>query len=120
MVKGRGRSKEGLSLFACFNRTATKHGYFRLRDIFLSPVNNLEVLRQRHLFAEFCGLQTNLSVDFLEELHSCLRRIIDYKYFLKKVNAYKDGVHDWIIFYESLAPMLYLLKRCLSLEHLVS
>ncbi len=120
MVKGRGRSKEGLSLFSCMNFTLTKQGYFRLRDMFFSPVTNLEVIRQRHLFIEVCEVCASCNLDFISEVEQCLKRIIDLKYFLRKVNLFKDKVHDWILFYESLPHLVFLSCRSFSVSNVLA
>ena len=56
---GGGRSREGFSIFALFNKTKSKPGERKLREWFLRPTQDLATLRERHSFIAHLTQQQN-------------------------------------------------------------
>ncbi|KAL9652174.1 hypothetical protein ABK040_013943 [Willaertia magna] len=94
-----GRPKEGLSLFGIMNKTKSVVGKELLRQWFLKPVMDIEVLRGRYTAIEYF---MQFSSDFNEELRENLKYMKNTKRILKRMREAKASVNDWTNLWKSL------------------
>ncbi len=69
-VKGKGRSKEGLSLYSFFNKAITSQGKRFMKNLFLFPAKNINTINSRLDFiSDFYAIQNlGLTKRLIEEL----------------------------------------------------
>ncbi|KAI8819391.1 muts domain V-domain-containing protein [Fimicolochytrium jonesii] len=86
------RSKEGLSLFGILDNTKTPLGRTLLKQWFLRPSMEVEVIRQRHAAVEFF-LMTDIRYE-VDQLRAALRNIKNIPRALRKMKS-KATIPEW-------------------------
>ncbi|XP_074291392.1 DNA mismatch repair protein MSH5-like isoform X2 [Silene latifolia] len=105
---GIGRSKEGFSVFGVMNKCVTPMGRRLLRNWFLRPILDLEILNSRLDAITFFLYSEELIVS----LRGTLKSIKDVPYLVKKFNSPSSlcTSSDWAAFLKSLSSLLHLNK----------
>ncbi|XP_015788183.1 mutS protein homolog 5-like [Tetranychus urticae] len=83
--------KEGLSLFALFNRCASRIGSRYLKKLFNQPTNNMQEINDRLDMVEFFHNTPSI----VEGLRSCLKGIQDPTSVMEKMRFADCSVNDW-------------------------
>ena len=96
LIKGKGRSKEGLSLFALLDFTVTPQGRKRLQSLLMTPLTDITRIKERHKVIKYF-------LDLKEtEVYNCLKRITEVeKIVIRFMNAIST-TDDWIKLYKSI------------------
>ncbi|CAN1339815.1 DNA mismatch repair protein MSH5, partial [Linum perenne] len=105
---GIGRAKEGFSVFGMMNKCLTPVGRRLLRNWFLRPILNLEVLDYRlNAISFFLS-----SEELMASLRETLKSIKDIPYILKKFNSPSSmcTTSDWSAFLKSICSLLHVEK----------
>ena len=93
-VKGRGRSKEGFSLFGIFDRTASRGGRRCLKEWFRSPLSSLEGIRFRQNGVELFSAPEVREIE--ADIHKGLRKMHDLPAILLRVKKVQATYRDWV------------------------
>ncbi|KAJ4975332.1 hypothetical protein NE237_000438 [Protea cynaroides] len=105
---GIGRAKEGFSVFGMLNKCITPMGRRLLRNWFLRPILDLEILNSRLNTISFLVSCEEL----ITTLRETLKSIKDICHILKKFNSpssvYSTG--DWMAFLKSVCSLLHVNK----------
>eukprot|EP01022_Parablepharisma_sp_SALTPOND_P016390 TRINITY_DN238_c0_g1_i2.p1 TRINITY_DN238_c0_g1~~TRINITY_DN238_c0_g1_i2.p1 ORF type:complete len:823 (-),score=89.00 TRINITY_DN238_c0_g1_i2:5026-7494(-) len=99
LIKGKGRSKEGLSLFSLLDFTATVQGRHKLQHLLMSPLTDLTRICERHKVIQFF-LDMN-DPEILEEIISLLRHVAELEKIVTKFALAIHSPADWIKLYRS-------------------
>ncbi|PKC07226.1 hypothetical protein RhiirA5_500820 [Rhizophagus irregularis] len=105
----RARSKEGLSLFGILNNTRTTSGKQLLKQWFLRPTLDLDIIDERHRTIE-CFLQTD-NLENSEQLVSCLKNIKNIPKIIDNMKG-NLNIKDW----QSLLQFAF---YCLKIRNIV-
>ncbi|CAK9321791.1 unnamed protein product [Citrullus colocynthis] len=105
---GIGRAKEGFSVFGMMNKCVTPMGRRLLRNWFLRPLLDLEILNKRlNAISFFIS-----SDELMHSLRETLKIVKDIPHILKKFNSpsstYSSG--DWTAFLKSICSLLHVNK----------
>ncbi|KAL5738710.1 hypothetical protein ACOSP7_031471 [Xanthoceras sorbifolium] len=105
---GIGRAKEGFSVFGMMNKCVTPMGRRLLRNWFLRPILDLEILNSRLNTVSFFLCSEELMVSF----HETLKSVKDIPHILKKLNSPRSvcTVGDWTAFLKSICSLLHVNK----------
>ncbi|CAN1339826.1 DNA mismatch repair protein MSH5 [Linum perenne] len=107
---GIGRAKEGFSVFGMMNKCLTPVGRRLLRNWFLRPILNLEVLDYRLNAVSISFFLS--SEELMASLRETLKSIKDIPYILKKFNSPSSmcTTSDWSAFLKSICSLLHVEK----------
>ncbi|XP_043688455.1 DNA mismatch repair protein MSH5 isoform X4 [Telopea speciosissima] len=105
---GIGRAKEGFSVFGMLNKCITPMGRRLLRNWFLRPILDLEILNNRlNTISFFVSCE-----ELITTLRETLKSVKDIAHILKKFNSpssvYTAG--DWMTFLKSICSLLHVNK----------
>ncbi|XP_056697759.1 DNA mismatch repair protein MSH5 isoform X2 [Spinacia oleracea] len=105
---GIGRAKEGFSVFGMMNKCVSPMGRRLLRNWFLRPILDAEILNSRLDAISFFLCSEELMVS----IRGTLKSIKDVPYILKKFNSPSSvsTTSDWAAFLKSLSSLLHLNK----------
>uniref|UniRef100_A0A7N0T338 DNA mismatch repair protein MSH5 n=1 Tax=Kalanchoe fedtschenkoi TaxID=63787 RepID=A0A7N0T338_KALFE len=105
---GIGRAKEGFSVFGMMNKCVTPMGRRLLRNWFMRPILDLELLDNRLNAISFFLCSEELMASLREKLKS----VKDIPYILKKFNSpsSKCATGDWVSFLKSISSILHVNK----------
>ncbi|CAI0437251.1 unnamed protein product [Linum tenue] len=105
---GIGRAKEGFSVFGMMNKCLTPVGRRLLRNWFLRPILDLEMLDRRLNAISFFLC----SEELMASLRATLKSIKDIPYILKKFNSPSSAcnISDWSAFLKSIGSLLHVEK----------
>ncbi|KAK1577849.1 hypothetical protein Q3G72_025394 [Acer saccharum] len=105
---GIGRAKEGFSVFGMMNKCVTPMGRRLLRNWFLRPILDLEILNSRLNTISFFLC----SEELMASLHETLKSVKDIPHILKKFNSPSSSctVGDWTAFLKSICSLLHVNK----------
>jgi DNA mismatch repair protein MSH5 len=109
VMKGKGRSKEGFSLFGLFDRTHSLPGRQRLREWMSRPMCSKEKILHRQRGVALVTRQSNR--DFIAEVCSQLRHFHDVPRLLLRVKKVEATFVEWCRLQSSLATSQKLLDR---------
>ena len=88
------RKCEGFSLFKIFQGfTSTPQGKKLLKNLFLSPINDLNKLEKRLETVEFMGII--LRIDECHTIRRCLKGISNLNQLVKNLNNFKISNNNW-------------------------
>jgi DNA mismatch repair ATPase MutS len=93
VMKGKGRSKEGFSLFGLFDRTNSLPGRFRLRDWMSRPFCSKEKILQRQKGVALVSRPCNR--DFVVGICALLKHFHNLPRLLLRVKKVEAGCGDW-------------------------
>ncbi|KAM9782822.1 mutS protein homolog 5 [Neosynchiropus ocellatus] len=99
VYKLRSGEKEGFSLYGILNRCMCTFGSKLLRQWFLRPTLDFDVLRRRQEVIHFFKSPRNS--DFLTTLQSTLRNIRNIPSLLRRMSLYHTKVTDWQNLYKT-------------------
>jgi len=99
-IKGKGRSKEGFSLFGLFDRTSSIIGRKKLREWMLTPYNDLEKILERQRGVSFAADEMNR--EMLSIVGQYLRHVYDIPRLLLRIKKVEANYSDWCKLYHSL------------------
>ncbi|KAF0974817.1 hypothetical protein FDP41_006291 [Naegleria fowleri] len=94
-----GRPKEGLSLFGIMNKTKSSVGKDLLRQWFLKPVMDVNIIQKRHDAIDFFN---KFTMDVLDEIRENLKYVKNTKRILARMREAKATVNDWSNLYKTL------------------
>jgi DNA mismatch repair ATPase MutS len=109
VMKGKGRSKEGFSLFGLFDRKDSLPGRQRLREWMSRPMRSKEKILHRQRGVALVTRQSNR--DFIAEVCSLLRHFHDLPRLLLRVKKVEATFVEWCRLQSSLATSQKLLDR---------
>ena len=104
VIKGKGKSKEGYSLFALFDRTVSSVGRATLRSWMLRPFCNKEKILKRQEGVHFTIKSTN--IQFIGHVFKLLRHFSDLPRILLKIKKVSSTYKEWLLIYKSLCAGL--------------
>ncbi|KAF2554631.1 hypothetical protein F2Q68_00017085 [Brassica cretica] len=118
---GIGRAKEGFSVFGMMNKCATPMGRRLLRNWFMRPILDLEVLDRRlnavsfflRLMPSRLGITFFISsIELMTSLRDTLKSVKDISHLLKKFNSPTSlcTSNDWTAFIKSIGALLHVNK----------
>jgi DNA mismatch repair ATPase MutS len=108
LVKGKGRSKEGLSVFSVFDKCITVQGKRIMRHFFTYPVHNRDTLKLRYdMIADFMGLK---NYGIVKSLITELKNIKDMEKMLKELSKFMINYKIWNSLYYSQNSVLKILE----------
>lgn len=92
-VNGKGRSKEGLSLFSFFNKAITSHGKKLIRNMFLFPLRNTNAIKSRlNCISDFYSIQQSGQVNkMIDEL----KKVNDVEKIITELNKFSINFKVW-------------------------
>lgn len=99
-IRGKGRSKEGFSLFGIFDRTATSIGHRKLREWMSKPFNDMERILARQ--AEIETLLRDEVRDTVIDLSKQLKLVSDIPLLLRKIKKAEAKAKEWCKFTRSI------------------
>ena len=100
MIKGKGRSKEDLSLFSTMtNMCNTLQGKYHIEKVLRNPIRSISTIKYRH---EIIGYIIGLPAESQKVLLKSLKQIVSFKKFFTKVSNVKADLPDWSRFVNSL------------------
>jgi DNA mismatch repair ATPase MutS len=108
VMKGKGRSKEGFSIFNLFDRTHSLAGRARLKEWMSRPFSDVVKIRYRQCGVALCVRQNNR--DFVKEMGSLLRHFHDLPRLLLRVKKVEGTPLDWCKISISLATAQRILE----------
>ena len=109
VMKGKGRSKEGFSLFGLFDRTHSLSGRQRLRDWMARPLSDKENIHYRQTGVSLVARQSNR--DFICGCSSLLRHFHDLPRLLLRVKKVEATHVDWCKIHTSMLTAQKLLDH---------
>ncbi|KAL4475544.1 hypothetical protein ABPG72_009233 [Tetrahymena utriculariae] len=93
MIKGKGQTKEGFSLFMLFSKFLyTKLGMLKLRHLFLTPQFDLSILKLRNQSIEFFYSQSG---ECIKKIKLNLQKCSNIKKVLCKLKQVQMNFNDW-------------------------
>ncbi|EGC33574.1 hypothetical protein DICPUDRAFT_88710 [Dictyostelium purpureum] len=95
----KGNSKEGLSLFALFDKTKTSMGKKLLKTWFMRPSRNRNIIEERQSLIEYFSLQENQSIK--SELQDYLKNIKDLRIIINRIFSSQNPLKDFISIYKT-------------------
>ncbi|KAL9316661.1 hypothetical protein ACSQ67_017662 [Phaseolus vulgaris] len=111
---GIGRAKEGFSVFGMMNKCVTPMGRRLLRNWFLRPILDLEVLNYRLNCVSFYGLISFFlrSEELVASLRETLKSVKDIPHLLKKFDSpsFTCASSDWTALLKSICALLHVNK----------
>lgn len=99
-IKGKGKSKEGFSLFGLFDRSNSPLGKNKLKSWMSKPFNNRDQIIERQRAVAVFADEANTT--FISEISKHLRHIYDIPRLILRIKRVEASVLDWCKFYESL------------------
>ncbi|EFC36581.1 predicted protein [Naegleria gruberi] len=94
-----GKPKEGLSLFGIMNKTKSSVGKDLLRQWFLKPVMDLDIIKKRHDAIDYFS---RFSDDIIDEIRENLKFVKNTKRIINRMREAKATVNDWSNLYKTL------------------
>jgi DNA mismatch repair protein MSH5 len=110
---GSGRSKEGLSLFGIMNYCKSPGGKKLLRNWFMRPPIDIQIIHERLNTISFL-LEPN-NVESIKDITNCLKYIKDIPKILSKFLNATNDVNDWKNLYQTLLYSMKIRELCHSL-----
>ena len=113
LVKGFGKSKEGVSLFSLFLRNCTTcQGKKVLKQIFSYPLKNRKIIELRlNSIEKFYEVYRKVGISFSKQIKMYLRKISDISKIIVELKRFKlNNTFSWILLKKSLFASLDLLK----------
>jgi DNA mismatch repair ATPase MutS len=108
LVKGKGRSKEGLSIYSIFDKCTTTQGKKLMRHLFSYPVHNKDKLKLRYdMISDFSSLK-NYSI--VKSLLTELKNIKDMEKMLKELTKFMINFKIWNSLYSSICSIFKVLE----------
>ncbi|KAG0658910.1 MutS protein msh5 [Rhodotorula mucilaginosa] len=108
-------TKEGLSLFGIANLTRTPLGRAKMRDWFLRPSLELNVIEQRHDAVECFLLEDNRHV--VDAIRSHIREIKNTPLLLKKLGGGSMHMKDWQVVWKLTFVAIMIRDALVTLSH---
>lgn len=113
-IKGKGKSKEGFSLFGIFDRTLSLAGRRRLFEWMSSPLTDMTKIVERQTDVEFFLDDENHEV--LHHVSTHLKNIADVPHLMLNIKRACMKAMDWCKLYRSLKEWIAMLDLFASLE----
>jgi DNA mismatch repair protein MSH5 len=108
-LKGKGRSKEGFSLFGLLDRTVTPAGRRKLNDWMRKPFNDLDRILSRQNDVEFFLSEEN--AEFCYYILDSLKSIKDIQRIMLRLKRAEIKQDDWCKIYFSISAMIEMIER---------
>jgi DNA mismatch repair protein MSH5 len=99
VIKGRGRAKEGFSLYGILDRTVSTCGRTLMREWLLKPSKNLQVITERHKSIE--ALLKPECTSFVGEVSTRIRRVRDAPKIMFRIRTVTNSLSDWKALFHS-------------------
>lgn len=115
-IKGKGRSKEGFSLFSLLDRTQSLPGRYKLRDWMARPLCDIEAIAARQKGVAFAAAPSN--ADFVRQVSGQLKRVHDLPRLILRIKKVEANYLDWCRLYSSLSATIEIL--CILSDYLSS
>jgi len=109
VIKGKGRSKEGFSLFGLFDRTHSMPGRWRLRDWMLRPYFDKAKILQRQQGVALTARAANR--DFVRAIVAQLRHFHDVPRLILRVKKVEATFAEWSKIHSSLVSSLKIMDH---------
>jgi DNA mismatch repair protein MSH5 len=108
-ISGKGRSKEGFSIFGLFDRTHSILGRRKLREWMSKPFADMDKIVQRQNFISFT--LDELNKDLLSQITFNLKNIFDIPRILVRIKKVEANYGDWCKLYSSLTNSISILDK---------
>jgi DNA mismatch repair ATPase MutS len=108
-INGKGRSKEGFSLFGLFDRTQSVLGKRKLREWMSKPYCDLNKILERQKGIQFIFKEGNR--EMLSQLAFNLKNFSDVPRLLLRIKKVEATVSDWCHLYASLTNALSIVDK---------
>lgn len=115
VIKGKGRSKEGFSLFGLFDRTRSLPGRQCLREWMMKPFCDKDRITKRQDGVAMTARPTNR--DFVTDISKLLRKIHDIPRMLLRIKKVEATHVEWCRLYSSLEAALPILDIMTNFEN---
>lgn len=115
VIKGKGRSKEGFSLFGLFDRTRSLPGRQCLREWMMKPFCDKDRITKRQDGVAMTARPTNR--DFVTDISKLLRKIHDIPRMLLRIKKVEATHVEWCRLYSSLEAALPILDIMTTFEN---
>ncbi|CAH1736802.1 unnamed protein product [Aphis gossypii] len=92
-------TKEGPSIFSLLNRCNSVMGSKFLKNILAQPTKNLDIIKYRHEFIEFCINPSNESV--ILSLTNCIKHCRCMSSTVVKMNGGNASMYQWRLLYQT-------------------
>lgn len=104
--------KEGLSLFAIFDRCASKIGRWKMKAMLQQPTQDLEKLHDRQNVIEWCLQKTNAS--HLKTVRVLLSKLVNITQVYPRLtaSALNTKYRDWMALYDCLSSIHRMSQLC--------
>ncbi len=107
-IKGKGRSKEGVSLFWVFNKCATSQGKKLMKNIFSNPLKNYEIiLKRQECISDFSLLKNH---ELIRALIKNLNEIKDIEKILKELKNFIINKKYFKFLFKTITSFLFLVN----------
>jgi DNA mismatch repair ATPase MutS len=114
-IKGKGKNKEGFSLFALFDRTNSPGGRKKLRDMMMKPFAEKEKILARQEGVEFVVKDCNR--EFVKGVHRQLRHFADLPQLLIRMKKAESSFRDWFHLHCSMITGAKILQQLMAFSH---
>lgn len=99
-IKGKGRSKEGFSLFGLFDRTSSVIGRKKLREWMLTPYYHMDRILERQRGVSFAADESNR--ELISNIGRYLHHVYDIPKLLLRIKKVEATYSEWCKLYHSL------------------
>ncbi len=113
LIKGKGRSKEGFSLFSLMDFTTTTQGRRKLQNMLMCPLADRDRIEQRHKVTEFF-MQLG-EPEAITEICAGLKQVAELPKITAKFRLAVNSAADWVKLCNSLSQGLRVIERVKTL-----
>lgn len=114
-IRGKGKNKEGFSIFALFDRTKSLIGRKKLREWMLKPFVNRDKILSRHVGIDFTIQELNR--EYVKLISQQLKHFSDISQVLVRIKKAQSSFKDWCKMHTSLIAGTKILHVLLALEN---
>ncbi|KAL0279611.1 UNVERIFIED_CONTAM: hypothetical protein PYX00_001129 [Menopon gallinae] len=105
-----GSNREGLSIFSIFSRCKSRIGTKKMRQIFMNPIKNIEVLNSRLDAIQFCTKPKHEHI--VKNLTECIRKVDSVTGILTSMYRSRSNINHWKSLYSSLYNAILIGQIC--------